>query len=50
MPSITGKDSAGHMLFIRDANPELYARTYKFLNVLDFMNLRLTGRFVATYD
>ena len=50
MPSITGKDPAGHMLFIRDANPELYARTYKFLNVLDFMNLRLTGRFVATYD
>ncbi len=50
MPSITGKDPAGHMLFIRDAKPELYARTYKFLNVLDFMNFRLTGRFVATYD
>jgi xylulokinase len=50
MPSITGKDPAGHMLFIRDAKSELYTRTYKFLNVLDFMNLRLTGRFVATYD
>jgi len=50
MPSTTGKDPAGHMLFIRDAKPDLYARTDKFLNVLDFMNLRLTGRFVATYD
>ncbi|MDJ0764494.1 MAG: FGGY-family carbohydrate kinase [Myxococcota bacterium] len=50
MPSMTGKDPAGHMLFIRDAQPDLYAKTYKFLNVLDYLNLRLTGRFVATYD
>lgn len=50
MPSITGKDPAGHMLFIRDTQPEIYAKTYKFLNVLDYMNLRLTGRFVATHD
>jgi xylulokinase len=28
----------------------VYARTYKFLNVLDYMNLRLTGRFAATFD
>jgi len=50
MPSMTGKDPAGHMLFIRDTKPELYARTYKFLNVLDYMNLRLTGEFVASHD
>jgi xylulokinase len=50
MPSMTGKDPAAHMLFIRNKFPEIYARTYKFLNVLDFMNLRLTGHFVATYD
>lgn len=50
MPSPTGKDPAAHMLFIRDRFPEVYARTYKFLNVLDFLNLRLTGRFAATYD
>jgi xylulokinase len=50
MPSPTGKDPAGHMLLVRDRFPEVYARTYKFLNVLDFMNLRLTGHFVATYD
>ncbi len=50
MPSMTGKDPAAHMLLVRDAMPELYARTYKFLNVLDYINLRLTGEFVATYD
>lgn len=50
MPSMTGKDPAGHMLFIRDTQPEIYAQTYKFLNVLDYLNLRLTGRFAATFD
>jgi xylulokinase len=50
MPSMTGKDPAAHMLFIRDQFPWIYARTYKFLNVLDYMNLKLTGRFVATFD
>jgi xylulokinase len=50
MPSMTGKDPAGHMLFIRDHMPELYARTYRFLNVLDYMNLKLTGEFTATFD
>jgi len=50
MPSMTGKDPAAHMLLIRDQFPEVYQRTYKFLNVLDYMNLKLTGRFVATFD
>jgi xylulokinase len=50
MPSMTGKDPAAHMLLIRDAMPEVYARAYKFLNVLDYMNLRLTGEFVASFD
>ncbi len=50
MPSMTGKDPAAHMLFIRDTMPEVYKRTYKFLNVLDYMNLRLTGECVASFD
>lgn len=49
-PSPTGKDPAAHMLYFRDEHPEIYARTHKFLNVLDYLNLRLTGRYVATYD
>lgn len=50
MPSMTGKDPAGHMLYIRDELPDIYDRTYKFLNVLDYMNMRLTGRMVASFD
>ncbi|HEX6035808.1 MAG TPA: FGGY family carbohydrate kinase, partial [Anaerolineales bacterium] len=50
MPSMTGKDPAAHMLLVRDAMPDVYARTYKFLNVLDYLNLRLTGEFVASFD
>ncbi len=50
LPSPTGKDPAAHMLLVRDRFPEVYARTHKFLNVLDYLNLRLTGRCVATFD
>ncbi len=49
-PALSGKDPAGHMLFVRKELPDIYEKTYKFLNVLDFFNLRLTGRFCATQD
>lgn len=49
-PSLSGKDPAGHIAWLHDHDPALVARTHKFLNALDFMNLRLTGRFCATYD
>lgn len=49
-PSLAGKDPAAHMLYVKCERPDIYERTYKFLNVLDYLNFRLTGRFVATYD
>ena len=49
-PSLSGRDSAGHMVYLRDEEPERYGRTHKFLNVLDYMNLRLSGRLCATQD
>jgi xylulokinase len=49
-PSATGKDPAAHMLLIKHEFPDVYERTHKFLNVLDYLNFRLTGRFVATPD
>jgi xylulokinase len=49
-PSLTGKDPVGHMLYVKHHEPEIYRRTYKFLNVLDYVNLRLTGRFASTVD
>ncbi|MFI9526697.1 xylulokinase [Micromonospora rosaria] len=50
MPSVTGKDPAAHMLLVRDTMPAVYERTAAFLNVLDWINLKLTGRTVATVD
>jgi xylulokinase len=49
-PSLSGKDPAGHIAWLYDHQPALVERTDKFLNALDFMNLRLTGRFCATHD
>lgn len=49
-PSLSGKDPAAHMLLVRDAFPDVYRATHKFLNVPDYLNLRLTGRFAATPD
>ncbi|MFC3685575.1 xylulokinase [Hydrogenophaga luteola] len=49
-PSLSGRDSAGHMAYIHDEEPQRYERTHKFLNVPDYLNLRLSGRFCATQD
>jgi len=50
VPALSGKDSAGHIAFLQDHDPARYEKTYKFLNVLDYMNLKLTGRFCSTCD
>ncbi len=47
-PTQTGADSFAHMLFIQHERPEVYAKTYKFLEPMDFLNAKLTGRCVAS--
>jgi xylulokinase len=47
-PTHSGVDALGHMLFIQHERPEIYRRTFKFLEPMDFIILRLTGRAVAT--
>jgi len=49
-PSLTGRDAAGHMAFIRDEQPAVYEATRCFLNALDYLNFRLCGRLCATQD
>ncbi|SEL86580.1 xylulokinase [Roseateles sp. YR242] len=49
-PSATGRDSAGHMAYIRDEMPAVYEATHRFLNALDFLNFKLCGRLCATQD
>jgi xylulokinase len=49
-PALSGKDPLGHILWIKKNMPDVYRRTYKFLEPKDYINLRLTGKFAATHD
>ncbi|MEX0679515.1 MAG: FGGY-family carbohydrate kinase [Pirellulales bacterium] len=48
-PTQSGADGLAHILFIRHERPEVYRRTYKFLEPMDYINFRLTGRAVASH-
>lgn len=50
LPSLSGKDPVGHILWIRHERPDIYRATHKFLDVPDYLNLRLTGRMCASFD
>ncbi|MDJ0786488.1 MAG: FGGY-family carbohydrate kinase [Myxococcota bacterium] len=48
LPSLpTGNDSLAHLLWIREACPEVYERTHAFVEPMDYVNARLTGRICA---
>lgn len=49
-PARSGKDPLAHILWLRDNEPDTYARSRCFLEPKDWLNLRLTGRAAATYD
>ncbi len=49
MPTDSGADALAHILFIRHQRPDVYRRTYKFLEPMDYFNFRLTGRAAASY-
>ncbi len=49
-PSHSGKDPICHILWIKQNRPDIYRKTHKFLDPKDYINLRLTGKFAATYD
>lgn len=48
-PVQSGVDGLGHLLFFKHQRPEIYARAWKFLEPMDYLNLRLTGRAAASY-
>ncbi len=47
-PSPNGADPLGHELYLRNCEPEVYARTRTLLEPLDYLGLKLTGRVAAT--
>ncbi len=49
-PGLAGKDPLAHILFLKFEKPEIYESTYKFLECKDYLNLKLTGKFAASYD
>ena len=50
VPSLSGTDALGHMLFVKHERPEIYRRTYKFFEPMDYINMRLTGKFAGTQN
>src|SRR5262245_3966647 len=48
VPPVGSGLSLGHILFFQHHRPEVHAATAAYLEVMDFVNLRLTGRTTAT--
>jgi xylulokinase len=49
-PGKSGKDPIAHILWLREARPEVFRATRVFLEPKDYLNLVLTGRPAATFD
>lgn len=49
-PTLSGKDDIAHVLYVQNELPEVYRQTHMFLPSKDYLNLRLTGEFAASYD
>lgn len=49
-PQLSGKDDIAHMLLLKHEQPAVYEKAYKFLGSKDYLNLALTGEFIASHD
>jgi len=49
-PGHSGNDPTAHILWIKHHRPDVYRETRTFLEPKDYLNLRLTGRAVASVD
>ncbi len=47
-PAQHGKDPIGHILTIKHEFPDIYDKTYMFLEPQDYVNMKLTGKFAAS--
>jgi xylulokinase len=50
VPEYSGKGPVAHILYIRNTLPDIYNKTYKFLEPKDYLNLCFTGKYAASYD
>ena len=49
VPGLSGKDSISHILFLKHEKPELYRATKKFMDPMDYLNFRFTGKCAASF-
>lgn len=49
-PGKSGKDPIAHILYIKQHRPEIYERTFRFLEPKDYLNFVLTGEFASSFD
>jgi len=50
VPTRSGKDSIAHILWFLNEKPDVYQKTYKFLEPKDYLNYRFTNKIAASYD
>ncbi len=48
-PTLSGKDPIAHILWIKHEQPDIYEKTFNFLEPQDYINLKLTGKFASSY-
>lgn len=49
-PAHSGKDPLAHILWLEEERPDVARATAKYLEPKDWLNLKLTGRCVGTFD
>jgi len=49
-PGFNGKDPISHILWIKENQPEIYEKTYKFLSVKDYIIYKCTKKAVTSRD
>jgi xylulokinase len=48
-PVLSGIDGLGHLLYLKNERPDVYAVAAAFLEPMDYLNLRLCGRCAASF-
>ncbi|MHA1973671.1 MAG: xylulokinase [Candidatus Hodarchaeales archaeon] len=49
-PGLSGKDQIPKIIWLKQNQPEIYQKTYKFLDVKDYVIYRLTGEIATSTD
>lgn len=50
IPTRGGKDPIAHILYLKHERPEIYGAAAHFLDIKDYINLRLTGEVISSPD